>query len=66
MQVGYRSDLSYFLLAEAAQGLGLADAAAGYYRQALEAGKTNACGRGVFGCEGFNVQTLAAAALARH
>jgi Zn-dependent protease with chaperone function len=65
MQVGYRSDLSYFLLAEAAQGLGLADAAAGYYRQALEAGKTNACGRGVFGCEGFDVQTLAAAALAR-
>jgi hypothetical protein len=59
MQVGYLSDLSYFLLAEAAGGLGLKEAAATYYRRALEAGKDNACGSGVFSCEGFEVQRIA-------
>src|SRR5438034_66431 len=63
MQVGYLSDLSYFMLAEAARGLGLNEAAATYYKRALEAGKEHACGRGVFSCEGFEVQKLAAAAL---
>jgi Peptidase family M48 len=63
MQVGYLSDLSYFMLAEAAGGLGMKDAAAAYYKRALEAGKDNACGSGVFGCEGFEVQKSAAAAL---
>jgi Zn-dependent protease with chaperone function len=63
MQVGYLSDLSYFMLAEAARGLGLNEAAATYYKRALEAGKAHACGSGVFSCEGFEVQKLAAAAL---
>jgi hypothetical protein len=39
MQVGYLSDLSYFMLGEAARGLGLAEAAATYYQRALAAGK---------------------------
>jgi len=63
MQVGYLSDLSYFMLAEAASGMGMKDAAAAYYKRALDAGKDNACGSGVFGCEGFEVQKSAAAAL---
>jgi len=63
MQAGYLSDLSYFMLAEAAQGLGLEEAAAAYYRRALEAGKEYGCGSGGFSCEGFEVQKQAAAAL---
>ena len=63
MQVGYLSDLSYFLLAEAAKGLGLKDAAATYYQRALQAGKDYGCGAGGFDCEGFEVQKQAAAAL---
>jgi hypothetical protein len=59
MQAGYLSDLSYLMLAEAANGLGLQDTAATYYRRALEAGKENGCGSGVFGCEGFDVRKLA-------
>jgi predicted Zn-dependent protease len=39
MQVGYLSDLSYFMLAEAAKGLGLKEASATYYKRAQEAGK---------------------------
>jgi len=65
MQTGYLSDLSYFLLGEAARGLGLSEAAAVYYRRALDAGKTHGCGRGAFSCEGFDVQGLATAALNR-
>ena len=64
MQVGYLSDLSYFLLAEAAQGLGLKDPAATYYRRAVEAGARYGCStEGGFDCEGFDVQTRAHAAL---
>jgi hypothetical protein len=63
VQVGYLSDLSYFMLAEAAKGLGMKEAAAAYYKRALEAGKENACGSGVFSCEGFEVQKSAATAL---
>ena len=59
MQVGYRSDLSYFMLAEAANGLGLKDAAATYYKRALEAGKDSACDSGAVSCEGFEVQRIA-------
>lgn len=62
MQVGYLSDLAYFMLAEAARGMGLKDAAAIYYRRTIEAGKDNACG-GVFSCEGFEVRKSAEAAL---
>ena len=64
MQVGYLSDLSYFMLAESARGLGLKDVASTYYRRAVDAGKDNACGSGIFSCEGFEVQKLAQAALA--
>jgi hypothetical protein len=63
MQVGYLSDLSYFMLGEAARGLGLNQAAATYFKRALEAGKAHGCGSGIFSCEGFDVQKLAAAAL---
>jgi predicted Zn-dependent protease len=63
MQVGYLSDLSYFMLAEAARGLGMQEAAAAYYTRALAAGKDNGCGSGVFSCEGFEVQKAAASAL---
>ena len=65
MQVGYLSDLSYFMLAESARGLGMNDIASAYYRRALDAGKSNACGSGIFSCEGFEVQKSASAALAR-
>jgi predicted Zn-dependent protease len=60
MQVGYLSDLSYFMLAEAAKGLALKEASATYYQRALEAGRQYGCGDD---CEGFAVQRLAAAAL---
>ncbi len=60
MQTGYLSDLSYFMLGEAARGLGLAQAAKTYYRRAVEAGKEYGCGND---CQGFNVQALAKAAL---
>lgn len=60
MQVGYLSDLSYFMLGEAAKGLGQKQAAATYYRRAVEAGKEYGCGND---CAGFNVQKQAAAAL---
>jgi predicted Zn-dependent protease len=63
MQVGYLSDLSYFMLGEAARGLGLNEAASTYYKRALEAGKEYGCGSGGFSCEGFEVQKQAAAAL---
>ena len=59
MQVGYLSDLSYFMLAEAAKGLDLNEAAAAYYKRALDAGKENACDSGAFSCEGFEVQRIA-------
>jgi hypothetical protein len=62
LQAGYLSDLSYFMLAEAAKGLNLPQASAVYYRRAIEAGKDHGCGDG---CEGFPVQRLAQAALKR-
>jgi hypothetical protein len=64
MQVGYLSDLSYFMLAEAAQGLGLKDASAAYYKRAVEAGSKYGCSAEAgFDCEGFDVQKRAQAAL---
>jgi Zn-dependent protease with chaperone function len=54
VKVGYENDLSYYLLAEAAKGLGLQDAAAAYYKRAAEAqagGKT--CGGAFNTCDGF-------------
>jgi predicted Zn-dependent protease len=65
MDVGYLSDLSYFMLGEAATGLGLKDAAKVYYGKAREAGKEFACGGPLNSCEGFDVQKQASAALSR-
>ncbi len=65
LQAGYLSDLSYFMLAESAKGLGQKDAAAVYYQRALEAGREYGCGGGLEGCEGFEVQKLSRTALAR-
>jgi len=39
LEVGYRSDYAYFMLAEAAKGMGLHQAADIYYKRADEAGK---------------------------
>ena len=63
MQVGYLSDLSYFMLAEAARGLGLPGAASTYYKRALDAGKHYACDASGDDCAGFEVQKTAGAAL---
>jgi hypothetical protein len=58
------SDLSYFMLGEAAHGLGFEDAARVYYQRALEAARDgHACGGLLSSCEGFDVTTRAAAAL---
>jgi Zn-dependent protease with chaperone function len=57
MRVGYLNDLSYFMLAEAAQGMGLNEAASAYRKRALEAeaaGKT--CGGAFNTCEGFDIK----------
>jgi hypothetical protein len=67
MKVGYLSDLSYFMLAEAAKGLGRPDAARTYYRRAVESAKAgNGCAGGLLDtCEGFEVEKLASAAASR-
>jgi hypothetical protein len=63
--VGYKSDLAYYFLAEAAAGLGFGDAARAYNARALEAQTTgNGCADGLaHTCEGIDVQRLAGAAL---
>ncbi len=64
MQTGYLSDLSYFMLAEAAGGLGLKSAATTYYQRAVDAGRRYGCSaESGFNCEGFDVQQRALAAL---
>ncbi|MGQ0653903.1 MAG: M48 family metallopeptidase [Betaproteobacteria bacterium] len=62
LQAGYLSDLSYFMLAEAARGLNLPQAADVYYKRAIDAGRSHGCGDS---CEGFPVQSRAQAALKR-
>lgn len=64
MRVGYLSDLSYFMLAESAKHLGLKEAAATYYKRALDAGKEFGCAGPLGNCEEFEVQKLSAKALA--
>jgi Zn-dependent protease with chaperone function len=57
VRVGYLNDLSYFLLAEAANGLSLRQAAETYYKRAVEAeaaGKT--CGGAFNTCDGFDIK----------
>jgi predicted Zn-dependent protease len=58
LQVGYLNDLSYFLLAEAAAGMNLPDAARTYYQRALEAAKAGkTCSGGLADtCEGIDVK----------
>ncbi len=66
LRIGYQNDLSYFLLAEAANGLGLKDAAKTYYARALEAQKDGRTCDGTFNtCEGFDIPRLVQAALQR-
>jgi hypothetical protein len=66
VRVGYQNDLSYFLLAEAANGLGLKDAAKIYYARALEAQKDGKTCDGTFNtCEGFDLIKLIQAASQR-
>ena len=67
MKVGYLNDLSYFMLAEAAKGLGLEDASKLYYARALEAERAgNTCGGAVNTCEGFDVKPAALAVLEQY
>lgn len=66
LRVGYQNDLSYFLLAEAANGLGLKDAAKIYYARSLGAQKDGKTCDGTFNtCEGFDIPKLIQAALQR-
>jgi hypothetical protein len=66
LKVGYQGDLSYFMLGEAANGLGLKEAAQAYYERALAAEKD---GKGCAGlpdtCEGIEVKRLSLQALGR-
>ncbi len=56
MKTGYLNDLSYFLLGEAATGLGFRDVAKIYYTRALEARKADKSCDGVFNtCEEFDI-----------
>ncbi len=65
MKTGYLNDLSYFLLGEAATGLGFRDTAKIYYARALEARKADKSCDGAFNtCEGFDIAQRSAAALA--
>ncbi|MEJ2174065.1 MAG: M48 family metallopeptidase [bacterium] len=64
MRADTLSDLSYFMLGEAAHGLGFEDAARVYYERALEAARDgHACGGLMSSCEGFEVAKLASTAL---
>ena len=66
LKVGYDGDLSYFMLAEAANGLGLKEAAQAYYARAVAAEKE---GKGCAGlldtCEGLEVKRLSLEAMRR-
>lgn len=54
IKVGYDNDLSYFLLGEAAAGLGMEEAARVYRKRALETARAgNTCGGAFDTCEGF-------------
>ena len=64
LKVGYHGDLSYFMLGEAAKGLGLPEAARTYYSRAVDASRAgNSCAGGLLDtCEGFEVEKVASAA----
>jgi Zn-dependent protease with chaperone function len=64
IKVGYLNDLSYFMLAEAAKGLGLEDVSKLYYGRAFDAQQAGTtCGGTVNTCEGFEVKPTARAGL---
>jgi Zn-dependent protease with chaperone function len=67
VKVGHPNDLSYFLLAEAAAGMKLEDAARVFYQRSLAAAaKGDTCAGGLVDtCGGFDIKTLATAALQR-
>lgn len=61
MNVGYLNDLSYFLLGEAAKGLGWREVAGVYYGRAGEAGRAGyGCGEG---CGGIDMKMAAGTGL---
>jgi Zn-dependent protease with chaperone function len=64
VKTGYLNDLSYFLLGEAATGLGFRDVAKIYYERALQARKADKSCDGIFNtCEEFDIPHRIAAAL---
>lgn len=64
VKTAYLNDLSYFLLGEAATGLGFRDVANIYYARALEARKADKSCDGIFNtCEEFDIPQRIAAAL---
>lgn len=64
VKVGYLNDLSYFLLGEAATGLGFAEIAKTYYARALEARRSGRTCEGAFNtCGGFAIAERIAAVL---
>jgi len=64
MKVGYHNDLSYFLLAEAATGLGLEAVAKTYYARARAASQADkSCAGLIDTCEGFEIAKRVEAAL---
>jgi len=64
MRADTLSDLSYFMLGEAAHGLAFEDAARLYYQRALDAARDgHACGGLLNSCEGFDVGKGVSAAL---
>ena len=66
VKVGYLNDLSYFMLAESARGLGLQDAAMIYYRRAIEAEQAGqTCGGALNTCEGFDIKPASMTAIAK-
>ena len=58
MDVGYLSDLSYFMLAEAAKGLALNDAAKTHDQRGFDTGREYGCAGAFNSCEGYDVPTL--------
>lgn len=61
IKLGYLNDLSYFMLAEAAFGLGLQDTARTYRERSAEATRAgNTCGGAFDTCEGFAVSAARA------
>jgi hypothetical protein len=63
VRIGYSSDLPYFYLAKAAEGLGASRAAVVYYNLAMAS--SDRCDRFINNCDGFKVRDEAAKSLER-